>query len=279
MDDPRRLAINRYLEKTSRSIPGWLEPADGRTLQELSALQHAHGLTADLLEIGAYVGRSAILLGYLLRPGERLFVCDTFEDQPPPRGPGKHRWTDGKRHYPGLTQAAFEKNYRKHHALGPEILRCPSAGIGTDARVRPPFRIVHVDGSHEPAVMAQDIATARALLAPGGIAVFEDDHSLHNPAVAPAVQSALERGELHLICMTPWKLYASPERDVLDLRAGLARWAAASPDVAPVTADFLGRPALLLYPRPRRAGPWRRLERKTAGRAPGSRKPAGEQLH
>lgn len=261
--DARHL-IDQYLERTSRSIPGWLERADGRAFQQLSALQHARGLTADLLEIGAYAGRSAILLGYLLAPGERLFVCDTFEDQPPPRAPGKHRWTDGKRHYPGLTQATFERNYRKHHASGPEVLRCPSTTLSSDPRVKPPFRLVHVDGSHEPAVMVEDIATARALLAPGGVVVFEDDHSLHNPAVAPAVRRAIERGELHVVCVTPWKLYATPGPDVLDLRDGLARWAETSADVTPVAAAFLGQPALLLYPQPRRTGPARRLDRKSA---------------
>lgn len=266
MNCGRRSAIARYLE-SCRAIPGWLERPDGQVFAQVCELQTRAGLTADLLEIGAYCGRSAILLGFLLEDGERLFVCDTFEDQPAARPQGSSRWANGKRHYPGLKQAAFEANYGRYHRVPPVIVKCLSTGLLPGGLVRPPLRIVHIDGSHEPHVIAQDIATARALLAPGGVVIFEDDHSLKNAAVAPAVRSAVQRGELRPLCMTPWKLYATIGPDPLGLTPALATWAGDSPEFELARRPLEGREVLLLYPRARRPGPWRRLDRK-AGVAP-----------
>jgi len=46
--------------------------------RKINELQHAEGKTGDLLEIGVYRGKSAILLGYLLQGEERLVLCDLF---------------------------------------------------------------------------------------------------------------------------------------------------------------------------------------------------------
>lgn len=46
------------------SIDGWLYPEDVLLFQEIDALQGLSKVTGDLLEIGVYHGKSAILLGY-----------------------------------------------------------------------------------------------------------------------------------------------------------------------------------------------------------------------
>jgi predicted O-methyltransferase YrrM len=61
------------------------------------------------LEIGCYQGSSAILLGYLCRPDERLVICDLFQ--------GAATTLDDfhLRHdaYADLCRESFEANYLK----------------------------------------------------------------------------------------------------------------------------------------------------------------------
>lgn len=246
--------VDGYLRK-SGTIPGWMQRTDAVVFEALSRFQVAAGVTADLLEIGAYHGRSAILLGYLLQPGERLVLCDLFEDQP-----GVHVRALGKRHYKRVGQAATAANYARFHPTPPVMHRCPSTDLL--ARLTPPFRFMHIDGSHEPEVMRQDLATALAVLVPGGVVVFEDDHSVHEPGVPPAVRQAFESRALTALALTPGKTYAVAGADVLGLRDQLAAWAETSPDLRPGRAEFAGQSLTLLYPRPERPNPARGLQRK-----------------
>ena len=264
MDEARRAAALKFLDKTRR-VDGWLGRSDGLVFLQVSERQVSAGLTADLLEIGAFRGRSAILLGYLLEAGERLFVCDPFEG-PASKVPGRALWVDGKRHYPGLTQAGFDRNYARYHATPPVVRKCSSADLLPQRLVAGPLRLVHIDGSYEPTMVEQDLATALALLAPGGVVVFEDDHSQHNPGVAPAVLAALARGDLRALCLTPWKLFATVGADALGLVPVLRAWAEASADFRVATAALAGHETLLLYPVPELPGPWRALDRKACRR-------------
>src|SRR5262245_64162594 len=85
----------------------------------------------DILEIGTYLGRSAIALGFLLNDsGERLVVSDVF-DRPHP------------------IRAEFEANYLRYHARLPEIVEGPSQDIDPAELGRQRFRIVQVDGGQE----------------------------------------------------------------------------------------------------------------------------------
>jgi predicted O-methyltransferase YrrM len=244
-------AVARYLAR-SRAIPGWLHRSDGLVIEALCRLQTRAACAADIMEIGVYHGRSAILLGYLLQEGERLFACDLFEDQ---QG-------SGQRHYASVTQGAFEAEYGKYHATPPVIVKGPSSELSRRGLACASFRLIHVDGSHEPAAVAQDLRTARELLVPGGVVVFEDDHSVHVPGIPPAVRHALGSGALRALCITAGKTYALPGEDVLGLIPALRRWAEESPDVQPEVRALDGRDALVLYPLPRREGPWRGLDRK-----------------
>lgn len=256
----RRAEALAYLQNARRGVDGWLGRPDGLVFVAVSELQARSGLRADVLEIGAHRGRSAILLGYLLGAGETLIVCDLFEG--PERRSGKKLWIGGKRDYPGLTQAAFDRNYARHHATPPVVHKCSSTELLPRRLVEGPLRLIHLDGSYEPETIVRDLETVRALLAPGGVAVFEDDHSQHRPSVAPAVRAALERGELTAVCMTPWKLFATTAGDPLGLAASLRAWAERSPDFRTGTATLAGQETLLLYPVPELSGPSRGLDRK-----------------
>jgi hypothetical protein len=71
-------ASGRYIQEMG-SVPGWFLEVDAHVFVGMDSVQRARGIHGDLLEIGVYYGKSAILLGYCVRPGEHLVVCDVFE--------------------------------------------------------------------------------------------------------------------------------------------------------------------------------------------------------
>lgn len=199
-------------------IRGWLAPVDAQVLGVLLQLQTERGTSGDVLEIGAFEGRSAILLAKLLQPGEGLVVCDLFGD-PAPDGTNQ---SENDAQYAALRRATFEQNCRRHLVDQPEVHQCPSADL-IDRLAAGRFRFVHLDGSHSYDVVRSDIDTARVLLGPGGVVAFDDYRSAHTPGVAAAAWSAVVEGALSVLCLTPSKLYATFDHELpLDVvRAGL----------------------------------------------------------
>ena len=103
-------------------IPGWFRPTDQRLFERfLSA-----GTQGDLLELGTYLGKSAVLIGGHLRPGESFTVCDLFESEAPDAA--NEAETTGS--YSTLTRQRFEQNYLSVHDSLPEIVHGPSSRSG-----------------------------------------------------------------------------------------------------------------------------------------------------
>ena len=107
-------------------IPGWFLPVDARLLMGVDQLQRERGITGDLLEIGTYKGKSAILLGYLRRDPERLIVCDVFEDQ---GDLGQETRYEAASWYTGLRREEFEGLFLRFHPRLPTIWQMASASI------------------------------------------------------------------------------------------------------------------------------------------------------
>src|SRR3954466_15993448 len=149
-----------YLSE-KESVPGWFQDIDARLFLGVNALQTGRGIGGNLLEIGVYYGKSAILLGYCLQPGERLVVSDTFDqtDALTAEGMAEHR-----AYYQATRrQQEFERHYSRFHPTLPDLIVGPSALLDR-TRLAGQFRLVHVDGGHEYEVVREDILTARALL-------------------------------------------------------------------------------------------------------------------
>lgn len=68
----------RFVEQGLATIPGWLDKFDARLFLSVQETQREAAITGDVLEIGVYLGRSAALLGYFVRPDERFVACDLF---------------------------------------------------------------------------------------------------------------------------------------------------------------------------------------------------------
>ncbi len=210
-----RIAVGRmdpatwdYINSGRHTVPGWFARVDALLFAAINDAQVRAGMTGDLMEIGAYMGRCAVLLGYFRGSGERLVVCDIFD------GAGAEvsdeNQAEHERCYGHLTRQAFERNFRRFHSRLPEsIVAAPSATLGDRIdELGKRFRLVHVDGAHDYAAVQSDISLSRELLADGGMVVFDDVTSPHTPGVAAAVWAAVVNDGLIPHVVTT-KLYAS----------------------------------------------------------------------
>jgi hypothetical protein len=193
-----------------RRVPGYFREVDFLLFEKLNELQRKRQVTGDVLEIGAFRGRSAILLGSLIGDNERLVVCDLFSDRKSPRSSASPR-------------ELFERNYLRFHHDLPVILQCSSLEL--PARCEPQsFRLIHIDGGHSFDTVRADIANSKNLLAVRGIVALDDYLNRKFPGVAAAVWEAVAGGELIPICLSNAKMYATWSVDQPDLIPELEDW-------------------------------------------------------
>jgi len=197
------------------------------------------------------MGKSAVLIGRHLRPGERFVVCDLFES--PPQDP--HNAKESAATFGSLTREAFERNYLALHPELPEIVQDVSASI-TKHVDRGSARFVHVDASHLYDRVREDIQSAREMLRPDGIVAFDDYRKETTPGVAAAVWQAVSQDGLVPFAHTPNKLYAT-FGDAQPYLATIEEWAARSARFSAVE-EYVGSARMLRvkhYPAPNAADP------------------------
>ncbi|MFI5986073.1 class I SAM-dependent methyltransferase [Streptomyces sp. NPDC051555] len=172
----------------------------------------------DLLELGSYMGKSAIFMGKYLRDGEEFTVCDLF-DSP---AEDESNLAETQSSYASLTRQAFETNYLAFHEALPTVIQAPTSVVGDRVRAAS-CRFIHVDASHLYEHVQGDIEASRVLAAPGAVVVFDDYRSEHCPGVAAAVWGAVTTSDLHVICVSGTKLYATWD-DPAPLQKALRTW-------------------------------------------------------
>ncbi|MEV0097100.1 class I SAM-dependent methyltransferase [Streptomyces sp. NPDC050738] len=185
-------------------VKGWFFTADQWLFDWFLTHQREQQPAGDLLELGAYLGKSAIFLGSYLKPDETFTVCDLF-DSP---APDASNTREMNRSYATLTRRAFEANYLSFHPQLPTVIQAPTSAV-TDHVAPASCRFVHVDASHLYEHVHGDIAAARQLLLPEGIVAFDDFRSEHCPGVAAAVWGAVATTGLKPICVTGTKFYGT----------------------------------------------------------------------
>ncbi|MFJ9696994.1 class I SAM-dependent methyltransferase [Kitasatospora sp. NPDC101183] len=223
-----------YTEPQTRDdIPGWFFGLDQAAFTHLLSTQSATGVTGDVLELGCYLGRSTVLIGDHLRPGERLTVCDLFDSD---AGDAANAAEMAMSYRRTLTRTAFESNYLAFHQELPEIIQAPTSVLADGRIPAGSCRFVHVDASHLYEHVAGDIAVARAALRPDGVIALDDYRSEHTPGVSAAVWEAVFTGGLKPVMLTPMKFYGTwgdldAARAVLTLRDWQAAGYAVDEDV------------------------------------------------
>lgn len=196
------LPVPRKTRET-KPIPGWFPQLDVDIFRFILEEQTRAGATGDLAEMGAYMGKSAVVIGSYQQPHEIFTVIDLFEDS----GVDVANECENKEQYGGLSQRAFEENYLRFHAKLPVVVKGASGTLRRFA-ADGGHRFVHIDASHLYKLARLDIETARALLRPDGIVVLDDFQSMHTPGVAAATWEAVSAG-LNPIVITPQKMYAT----------------------------------------------------------------------
>ncbi|MEV6977254.1 class I SAM-dependent methyltransferase [Kitasatospora sp. NPDC093806] len=174
-------------------------------------------MRGDILELGSYLGRSAVVLGDLLRPGERLTVCDLFDSE---AGDAENAAEMTMSYRSSLTRSAFEANYLAFHPELPVIVQAPTSVLADGRVPAGSCRFVHVDASHLYEHVVGDIEVARRALAEDGLVVLDDYRSEHTPGVSAAVWQAVFTAGLRPVLLTPMKFYGTwgdpePVREVL----------------------------------------------------------------
>ncbi|GGR79292.1 hypothetical protein GCM10010252_17480 [Streptomyces aureoverticillatus] len=185
-------------------VKGWFHPADQVLFDWFLSRQLRLGEPGDLLELGAYLGKSAIFMGGYLRPGEAFTVCDLFDSPAPDDANSKEM----NRSYATLTRRAFEANYLSFHDELPDIVQAPSSGITAHVRADS-CRFVHIDASHLYEHVHADIAAAQRLLVRDGVVVLDDFRAEHCPGVAAATWGAVATTGLKPLCITATKFYGT----------------------------------------------------------------------
>ena len=187
-----------------KDVPGWFPPLDQVLFTWFLERQETRGFRGDLLELGAYMGKSAILLGQHRQDGEEFTVCDLFGGD----APDGANQAETAKSYSSLTRQAFERNYLSFHDTLPRVIEAPTSVISKE--VAPgSCRFVHIDASHLYEHVHDDIGAARDLLVPDGIVVLDDFRSEHTPGVSVATWEAVLNRGLRPICLSTQKLYGT----------------------------------------------------------------------
>ena len=185
-------------------VPGWFYNTDAVLFDWFLRRQLRLDQPGDLLEMGAYLGKSAVMLRQYLRHGETFTVCDLFGSE----APSAHNEREQRGSYADLTRRAFEANFLAFHEELPHVLQAPTSVVPHEVAENS-CRFVHVDASHMYEHVRPDIDSARTVLGPDGIVVLDDYRSAHTPGVACAAWQAVLEGGLRPVCVSPQKMYGT----------------------------------------------------------------------
>ncbi|WP_152363590.1 class I SAM-dependent methyltransferase [Microlunatus speluncae] len=188
-------------------IPGWFWWIDRQLFATILEVQ-AGSAPGVLVELGTYLGKSAVIIGQHLRPSERFVVLDLFgrTDLLTDTAADRANRTEAERSYPTLTRRTFEQNYLALHDQLPEIVEAPSTAI-VEAVEPDTVRFLHVDASHLYAYVREDARNAKSLLRGDGVVVFDDWRGEHTPGVTAAVFESVFADGLIPFALTPTKFY------------------------------------------------------------------------
>jgi hypothetical protein len=226
------------------SIKGWFNEIDVRCFTALLESQNASP-PGELVEIGAFQGKSAVIIGDYLREGERFVVIDLFGDKEhfDDSAEGAANLRESRKSYPGLTRQLFEQNYLSVHQELPVVVQGFSSEIVEHVEPHS-ARFIHIDASHLYHAVKIDCQSSKLLTRPGGVVTFDDYRNKSCPGVAAAVWEAVATDGLIPFATTRKKLYGcydDPAPHLDTLRSMVLR----DPKWFDVTElEIMGRPVL-----------------------------------
>lgn len=247
-------ALRRFWQYRDR-LPGAFDDIDILIFDHILRGQTRSGVRGDVLEIGAFMGKSAIVTGLHVRPPDRMIVCDVFESG----GLEEDNERENAESYPGLTRRAFEESYGRFVPSAPTVVQELSSAI----RAHVPdesLRFAHIDGGHLDHVVREDIRSARSLLSSDGVVAIDDYRALHTPGVAASVWAAVTEDGLRPVCLSEGKFYGTWDAEAAEaLTADLLSWFASHDNVDMGTQHVAGAEVVVVS-NPRIWTPRRRVK-------------------
>ena len=171
-------AVHAYVAGGMRRVDGWLTALDAGMTATVAACQGAAGLPGSVGEIGIHHGRMFLLLALGLRPGERAFAVDVFDEQ----GLNLDRSGRGD-------EAIFRANLDRY-GIDPgrvDVFRRSSLTVTWPELLAvsgQPVRLASVDGGHTADVVANDLGLIAEGLADHGVIVLDDYFTAEFPGVS-----------------------------------------------------------------------------------------------
>jgi len=196
---PANLGFHKIAAAVQR-IEGMFSPFSIATMDMMLSFQESLALKGDILEIGTYKGKSAVLLGHHLRDEERLVLVDIASLlNPAAIEPFKDR-TDFILSDSSKLRAALPR-YRDRYQT---------------------FRFIHIDASHDYEETFRELAIANELLAPFGLISLDDFTNLNYSQNIAAIFKYLYTAgsDLMMLLTTDEKGYLC-RKDCFDLYADL----------------------------------------------------------
>ena len=227
--------LDAYIPRMNEIHGGFHHP-DPYVFAAICSAQTESGISGDILEIGSYLGRSTIVLGYLIGEDETLHVCEPFPNPDPDDPDFLPQTVDW---YQTYNQEIFEENYLRFHDELPEIYAFSSTEL--PGKLTPSsFRFAHLDGSHTAEALESDIALARDILIDEGVISFSFYRTMHTLEVAAAVWREVADAAAFPICATETHLYASVTPYSAEQNADLHARLRSTPRIDVVPSQFRG---------------------------------------
>lgn len=231
------------LAERMRQVEGWFSLEAALLFSWIDEVQRAHSIAGHCFEIGVHRGKSAILLSHLLRPGERLGVCDLFDEQ----SGNVSRSGSGDR-------AVFESNMERFGTARDRLAIFAKSSLAlTAAEIGTGQRFFHVDGGHNADEALSDVRLAAECLVRGGVIVVDDPFRHEWPGVTEAIIRFLdERPDFSAVLVGFNKLVlvhsdsAAMYADSMDDRTTRAEFGLVYPWQLR-TRTFMGRPLRIFY--------------------------------
>lgn len=245
-------ATDTFLTKQSWRIPGFLEDYDARAIAGFARGQAQRGITGGLVEIGVYSGKLLLLLATLRCPHEAVLGIDLFlGDEEERRRPADSPFAS--------ETAAFAHRFGIMFDEARELLKVDSTSIAPDdilARTGS-VRIFSVDGGHDHATVASDLALADAVVGPQGLIIIDDFFNQFWPGVTTAALDFLARPDAPFVpvLLSAAKLYVCRREAAPAYRAQIASDPAFSADYCE-TRDMLGHPLVTRREAPSGLAKW-----------------------
>ncbi len=164
-----RNKLNHYLTYM-HLIKGWFYKESAELFIWIDYIHKANNIKGNLLEIGTFQGKSAILLG-LLANSEKVGLCDIFRTQKDKEAVIKHINVFFK-------DQEFIKIYHKssNDLSDSELNNC---------------RLFHIDGDHSYEQAYKDLKLASKSIIEQGIIIVDDFFNIDHPGVTEAVSKIL----------------------------------------------------------------------------------------